>query len=302
VDGAHLADVIRPLDPSVSVEALMRDGEGATHMTMDVARADGIRRVLDVQTLPRRIDSELVGFQGIVRDETSARDLESDKNEFLALVTHDLRTPLTTILGLGATIESHAEELPLDRLGRMGGAIRGQAERIARLADDLYDVSRLEAHALLLSPRPTDLGAVTSAALGSVSDPSGVTVRVPSGLTVLADPRRLEQVIANLVENAIGHGAPPVVVEVFGASDSEGVILAVTDAGEGVAEALVPTLFSGLRTLGRHNRDQSRGTGLGLALVRGLVEAMGGRVWYEPAPGGGASFRLAIPVPRRRGA
>jgi signal transduction histidine kinase len=78
------------------------------------------------------------------------------------------------------------------------------------------------------------------------------------------------------------------------------VVLSVRDHGPGVAESLVPTLFSRIRTLGRTDRDRARGTGLGLSLVRGLVEAMGGRVWYEPAPGGGALFFLALPLPRNR--
>jgi signal transduction histidine kinase len=219
------------------------------------------------------------------------------------MVTHDLRNPLTMILGLGATLESHAEELATDQVGRMGESIRHQAERIARLADDLYDVSRLEAQALLLRPRPTDLRAVVDSALASVADPSGVVVEIGEPLTVLADPRRLEQVVANLVENAIEHGDPPVVVSARVGDDQEAhdaVILTVSDNGAGVPEALVPTLFSGLRTLARPNRDPSGGTGLGLSLVRGLAEAMGGRIWYQPGPGGGATFRLAIPPARRR--
>jgi two-component system sensor histidine kinase MtrB len=267
---------------------------------MTTARPDGVRRVLDIRTQARHVDNELVGFQGVVADVTTAADLEADKNEFLALVTYDLRNPLTTILGLGATLESHAEELPADRIARMGGAIRRQAERIARLADDLYDVSRLEAQSLLLTPREVDLLQVVEAGLATVHDATGVEVDIPSGVVVHADGRRLEQVVANLVENAIEHGSAPVTVGLDGRNDDGAVILTVSDAGPGVPEHLIPTLFSGLRTLGRRTRDRSRGTGLGLSLVQGLTEAMGGRVWYEGTPGGGACFKLSVPVPRRR--
>ena len=115
----------------------------------------------------------------------------------------------------------------------------------------------------------------------------------------MADEAGLEQVVGNLVENAVEHGRPPVTVAVEGVE--AGVLeVAVTDNGEGVPDQLVPTLFSRVEMLARPNRDRSRGTGLGLPLVRGLVEAIGGRVWYEPAPGGGACFRFTVPVPNRR--
>lgn len=300
LEGKLLGDLLVPLEASVSIDSLItQEDEHTAPVHLAVVRHDGVRRVLDIRTLPRRVDGELVGFQGVVRDVTTAHDLEADKNEFLALVTNDLRTPLTMILGLGATLESHSEELPPERIRRMGGSIRGQAERISRLADDLYDMSRLEANALLLSPRPVDLATVVNDALGSVGDSSAVEVDVPDGLVVLADARRLEQVVANLVENAIEHGAPPVVVRVASIDDT-GVELVVTDHGDGVPPSLVPTLFSRLRTLSRPNRDRSRGTGLGLSLVKGLVEAMGGRVWYDRAEPLGAAFHLTLPTPRRR--
>ena len=300
VEGALLADIIRPLDGSPPDEALTNmDGSVSRRMEMSVARADGVRRVLDVTTMSRRHDGEVVGHQGIVRDITAAHDLEADKNEFLALVTFDLRNPLTTILGLGATLESHSEELNAERIRRMGGNIRRHAERMSRLADDLYDLSRLEAHSLLLNPRPVDLLSTVRDGLSSVDDPTGVELQIPEDVTVLADPRRLEQVIANLVENALQHGAPPVVVRLDGV-DELGAELSVIDHGHGVPAALESTLFSRVRTLSRSNRDRSRGTGLGLSLVRGLAEAMGGRVWYEHMADGGACFRLTVPVPKRR--
>ncbi len=231
----------------------------------------------------------------IARDE----EIDAQKSEFLGLITQDLRQPLTAILGLGATLEAYAGELGGERVQRIGGSIRRQSERIARLADDLHDVSRLEGRGLELQVRPVSVADVIPGALSSVAGASGdlVEVQVPAGAVVLADARRLEQVIANLVENALVHGVPPVVIS---AETGDGhVRIVVADAGPGVPDELVPTLFSRNRTLGRADRDRAAGTGLGLTLVRGLVEAMGGEVRYERHPDG-SRFSLVLSTPADR--
>jgi len=288
-----LSEAIVPLDPGLSIEPLMTDVAGA-YQQLAVRRADGVRRILEFRTGARYRFDEVVGYQGVVRDVTAARDLEADKNEFLALVTRDLRGPLTTILAQGANLEAHARELPEDQVARIGGSIRNQAERIARLADDLYDVSRLDSGQLALSVRAVDVASVAHAALASVRERDQVEVKIPFGVEVMADPRRLEQLIANLAENGLSHGAPPVVIELLGATEGKAEI-AITDHGAGVAPALVDALFSGLRTLPRPDQDGSRGTGVGLTLVKGVVEAMGGTVAYEQAPSGGARFVVTLP-------
>jgi PAS domain S-box-containing protein len=298
LQGVLLADVLAPLEALSVFERLTADAEDRERTEVTIVRPDGVRRVLEVSTIAFRDAGVSAGFQGIVRDVTAQRDLDEAKNEFLALITHDLRNPLTAILGLGATLESHAGEVPTDRLRKMGESIRRQAERMSRLADDLYDISRLEARSIVLNVRTIDVALSVELALASVPESSEVELRIPAELQALADARRLEQVVANLIENAIVHGGAPVVVEAV--SEGQEMVLSVTDGGPGVSPALVSTLFSRLRTLNRADRDRARGTGLGLALVRGLVEAMGGRVWYEPGPNGGASFSLALPVPRAR--
>jgi PAS domain S-box-containing protein len=290
LEGVRLAEVLDVVDGPEVVDQLSGGaGDMETEISFEIRRPDGVRRELSVVTFPRHQEGAVVGYQGVVRDMTAARETERAKNEFLEMVTHDLRSPITTILGLGVTLEAYASELPAERLRRTGASIRRQAERISRLADDLYEVSRLESQSLRLSLRSVAVAPAVEAALASLAslpDPSVIEVRMGEGLVALADPRRLEQVVANLVENALVHGEAPVVVEA--SETGEGVELSVLDAGPGVAPAQVPSLFS------------RPGAGVGLFLVRGLVEAMGGRVAYEALPGGGSAFRVRLLRPPRR--
>ncbi len=289
---ARVTDILEPVEGG-TIDALLSDV--ARRSLLTIARPDGVRRELTVFTFPRTQGDEIVGYQGIVRDVSAETEIESQKNEFLALITHDLRQPLTTVLGLGVTLEGYAAELPADRLVRMGTSIRQQAERMARLADDLYAASRIETKALMVNLRPTALRRTVQDALGTLEDAGGVTVHIAADLEVQADPRCLEQVVANLVENALVHGARPVTVRAD-ACGEDLVEVTVVDEGRGIESDARATLFTGVRTRG--DREGTRGGGLGLVLVRGLVEAMGGRVWYTDRAGGGASFHLTLSTPR----
>lgn len=284
VIGARLIEV---LDPATQ---FVLDAEQSDVV---IRRADGVVRLLDIRSVERRVDGELVGYDGAVRDMTAAVRFEELRNDLLALLGHELRQPLTVIVGLSATLEVHGGEFEWNSVESVGEKIRQQAERITRLADDLYEVSRLEYDTQLVNRRPLDIAATVSDALVGVEAADGVTVEIPAGLLVLADRRRVEQVVANLVDNALRHGAPPVVItaNVHGPE----VVVCVHDDGPGVPLENEEELFSRLSLTGLPRRSPD-GHGLGLALVRGLVEAMGGRVWYEPGAGGGADFRFTLPI------
>lgn len=283
------------------IEALMSEPHSAgggdaesRQVELEIVRPDGVRRLLLITSFPRRSEGVAVGYQGIVRDVTAERELERAKNDFLTLITNDLRSPLTSIVRDGITLQTNADQLNVPRLQTIGRSIHRQAERMSRLADDLHDVSQLANQTLSLNLRSVDVAEAVEGAVASVPDPFHVEVDVPPRLDVVADVRRLEQVLANLVENGLRHGDPPVMVTAEREGDE--IRISVTDHGRGVPEAVVPTLFSSLHTVARHDRDRDAGTGLGLFLVKGLVEGMGGRVVYEPAPTGGARFTVFLPV------
>jgi PAS domain S-box-containing protein len=286
LEGEPATRVFVPADPATRF-AGVEPGPGPWRFRMAVRRPDGVRREIDVLAMERRRGDEVAGYFGIVHDVTAEKEAEARRKEFVDLVTGEARQPLSTIAGLAAMLESHAGELPTDRLQRIGTSVRQQAERLSRLADDLSDVSRIEASNLLLSPRTVQLHEVVDAALFAVRGSDAVDLDVPEGLRVRVDPRRLEQVVANLVENGLVHGAPP--VRLWARATEDEVELVVLDAGPGVDRELEPRLFEQLPS-----RDQ-----VGLWLSRRLVEAMGGRLWHERQPDGAPAFHLSLPTPPR---
>lgn len=301
--GARLTDVLRPAEPRENLGELLSVGPHDPVMTTTILRADGVRRLVSIQPSARYEHGELAGYQGIVRDETVEAEFEADRAEFAALLRNDLRGPLATIVGLGATLESHGTELSAVHVASVGRSIRTQVERVSRLADDLSDISQLQASRLRLYPRPVEVRPIVDTALATVSLPESVdfdtpartrsvTIDVPAGLTALVDPRRLEQIVANLVENALLHGTPPVSIRSAVTGDEVRVIVA--DKGPGVPDDFVAGLFSGRPTTTRLQQERSRQGGMGLSLVRGLAEAMGGRVWYEHDHE--TRFVLAVPA------
>ena len=198
--GARLIEV---LDPATQFALDAEQSE------VVIRRADGVVRLLDIRSVERRVDGELVGYDGAVRDMTAAVRFEELRNDVLALLGHELRQPLTVIVGLSATLEVHGGEFEWNSVETVGEKIRQQAERITRLADDLYEVSRLEYDTQLVNRRQLDIAATVTDAMAGVEGAEGVTVDIPPGLLVLADRRRVELVVANLVDNALRHGARP---------------------------------------------------------------------------------------------
>jgi PAS domain S-box-containing protein len=219
------------------------------------------------------------------------------REEVVSVVSHDLRNPL----GVVAAAADLLLDLPLDEPERRQQAeiIRRSAERMGRLVENLLDMARLEAGALVVRPAAQgalEILAEVEAYFGPQARDRGVALQVQVGRgvpLVLADPDRVQQALANLVANALKH-SPEGGKVVLGAHEhpSGGVALTVRDEGPGIPAEDLPHLFDRFWQASRHDRT---GTGLGLAIVRGIAEAHGGSVEVASELGKGALFSLVLP-------
>lgn len=234
----------------------------------------------------------------------AVREVDRLKSEFLAAVSHDLRSPLTAIR---ASVESL-----LDR-GREGQSVReqehllhniaGQAGRLSKLVDQLLDLSRIEAGALALDRDWTELLPLIADVVSqfeALSDGRYIELDLPERLPLqYVDPVRLAQVLWNLLENACKYAPLDTPITVEARCDCEGheIRIGVADCGPGIPASERGKIFQRFQRLDRDKRAHTSGSGLGLAICDGIVRAHGGRIWVEDRPGGGSAFRIALPLP-----
>jgi len=239
-----------------------------------------------------------------VRDAKARQRVQEEHGALISTVAHELRSPLTSVKGFTATLLRRWDRFTDDQKRLMLETIEHDADRVTRLISELLDISRIDAGRLEVRRQPVDVGAAARrhvermVASGHTTDRFDVRV-VPGLPEVWADPDRLDQVLGNLLENAVRHGEGTVTVEVAEGNEPSApgrpgghvVSVTVTDEGEGIAEEDMQRVFT------RFWQGRRRGgTGLGLYLVRGLVEAHGGRITVGRGAKGGAQFRFTLPA------
>lgn len=262
-----------------------------------IARGDFTTRVGEHDDADDELASLARAMDGMARELEDARGRE---RAFLLNISHDLRTPLTSIRGYAEAIAEGAVDGAASR-ERAAQVILGESKRLERLVADLLDLARLDARQFSLDPQVIDVSAAVAGVAEGFRPAAAeaglrVEIDVPPSAPALADPERLGQVVANLIENAWKYAETTVSVSVR--TFETKVEIAVADDGPGIEPDDMPRIFERLYT-SRDAPGRKVGTGLGLAIVRELVVAMGGRVRATDAPGGGA--RMVVHLPRPAG-
>lgn len=224
------------------------------------------------------------------------RGRETDPMAIVSTVSHELRSPLTSIKGYTSLLLNRWDRLDDEAKQMMLRQVHDDADRVTRLVNELLDISRLESGRLTLRRQDLDLLALARSVLEKVTMVEPLleaTVDVPADLpTVRADPDKIEQVLTNLVENAAKYG-DPVGLEIRAEVEGASVAVAVTDRGPGIPAEDLPRVFD---KFFRREEGRPSGTGLGLWISRGLVEAHGGTLTVTSEVGRGSTFRFTLPV------
>lgn len=259
------------------------------------------RRVLEAFAAQATVALRQERLQEAAATAGSLAEVDRLRTALLSAVSHDLRTPLASAKAAVGTLRMSDLPLSEDDRAELLATAEESLDRLSGLVENLLDMSRLQAGALALAIQPIDVADVISSAatsLGPVG--AGAIIRVPEDTPeVQADPALLERAIANLVQNAVRHSAPGAPPQVTASSYGTTVEIRVIDCGPGVPETDWDQIFQPFQRLG--DRDNTSGVGLGLALSRGLVEAMSGTLTPEETPGGGLTMTISLPAVAQNG-
>jgi signal transduction histidine kinase len=243
-------------------------------------------------------EGTLLNVIALVRDITRFREADELKSTFISVVSHELKTPVALIKGYVSTLRREDASWDREVVKDSLEVIEEEADRLTELIENLLDASRLQAGALSINL--TDLA--LDALVGRVADrfktqthTHTIVVDFPAQFPlILGDEDRLEQVLSNLISNAIKYSPEGGEIRITGQILPEQVVICVSDQGPGIAAGDIPYVFDRFYRASDASRT-TKGAGLGLYLARAVVEAHGGRIWVDPKPGAGARICFSLP-------
>ena len=287
----------------IAKELMLGDTVRAEEIVIEVPDGRSVTTLVNGTPI-RGEDGRIVSVVVTLQDMTAMEELERLRAEFLAMVSHELRTPLTSVKGSIATLLDPPSALGPTEMRQFFQIIDSQIDRMHVLISDLLDVARIETGTLAVSPEPTDVAILVGEATNGFRSGGGrhnIEIDIAPDLPwVMADRLRMVQVLGNLLTNAARHSPESTVIRVTAVGQGVDVSVSVSDHGRGIPAESLPHLFRKFSRI--ESQEQGGDTGLGLAICKGIVEALGGRIWAESdGPGLGARFTFTLPTVEQAG-
>jgi len=302
VTGKDLYDKLRVFELDKEIEKYLADSEGAPISKELVLSQEEGSKTLHCEVIPiRESEDKVIGVSITLRDITREKEIEQMKNEFIASVSHELKTPLTII--------KEATDLVVDEIP--GKIVEGQRDilttaqenigRLSNMVNDLLDISKIESAKLKLYTKPANMSELIESTVSDfkyLAEEKGILLdyEVPQAkVDIFCDADKIRQVLVNLISNALKFTSQDGRIKVICNENGNEVIVSVQDTGIGISEENISRLFDRFIQVGRKPGAGEKGTGLGLAISKGIVELHQGRIWAESKVNSGSKFYFSLP-------
>ena len=275
-------------------------GEETRDQELEVKRADGSSVWVNLSVRPvKDKEGRVVASRSVMVDITEHRKLDQLKDDFIGLVSHELRSPMTVITGAINTALTEAERLSPEETNQLLKDAAAESETLSNLLANLLELSRVQAQRLVLHSEAINVKKIVQEAVDKIKrqySTHKLVISLPRRLPpVYADPLRLERILYNLLENSVKYSPPGGEVRVSAKLKGEQLVIGVSDQGIGISPAEQEKLFAPFQRLEKRPSGV-RGVGLGLMVCRRLVEAHGGNIWVKSEPGHGSTFFFTMPL------
>ncbi len=289
---------LKPEDEQASLQGLKKRGFWSGN-NIHIKR-DGVRLHVQSSISPiKDKEGQVIGMLAVIRDITGRTELDILKDEFIGLVSHEMRTPLTVIIGSLHTALSKGKLIPREEKNALLNDALCEAETLSHILDNLLELSRTQAKQMLLFPEPMIIKKLATDVIEELQTQSGRQFILDfPGQTppVEADPLRVRRILYNLVQNAVKYSPAGSKIKVFARQKPDCLVIGVRDYGTGISAENQAKLFHSFQRLGLEPFGKSKGIGLGLMVCLRLVEAHGGKIWVESAPEKGSTFFFTLPL------